>query len=126
EMRLHKLKELWMCWVNNYRLASIHQKLKQLDEWLRNRLRYCIWSRNHSSIREKKLERKRNLIRLGVKQRQAYTWSSGMYCPALNAGGGWAVAQSPSLGTTITLSRLRKKGYQSMTDHYLKFKPEIQ
>src|SRR5690606_11676117 len=68
EIRLHKLKEVWMDWVNNYRLASIHHKLKQIDEWLRNRLRYCIWSRNHSSIREKKLERKRNLIRLGVKQ----------------------------------------------------------
>ena len=43
--RLQKLKEIWMGWVNNYRLASIHHKLKQLDEWLRNRLRYCIWSR---------------------------------------------------------------------------------
>src|SRR5690606_40273638 len=43
EMRLHKLKEVWMGWVNNFRLASIHHKLKQLDEWLRNRLRYCIW-----------------------------------------------------------------------------------
>ncbi|WP_373400757.1 group II intron maturase-specific domain-containing protein [Algoriphagus halophilus] len=27
----------------HYRLASIQAKLKQLDEWLRNRLRYCIW-----------------------------------------------------------------------------------
>ena len=114
EMRLHKLKEVWMGWVNNYRLASIHQKLKQLDEWLRNRLRYCIW---HDW---KKLERKRkNLIRLGVKQGQAYAWSRTRM-------GGWAVAQSPILGTTITLSRLRRKGYESMMDYYLKFKPEIQ
>ncbi|WP_373396854.1 hypothetical protein V8V91_19445 [Algoriphagus halophilus] len=26
-----------MGWINNYRLASIQAKLKQLDEWLRNR-----------------------------------------------------------------------------------------
>ncbi|MBV5314105.1 MAG: hypothetical protein JZU47_12460 [Prolixibacteraceae bacterium] len=26
-------------------MASIHDKLKELDGWLRNRLRYCIWSR---------------------------------------------------------------------------------
>ncbi|WP_232835113.1 group II intron maturase-specific domain-containing protein [Pleomorphovibrio marinus] len=45
EERLGKLREVWMGWVNNYRLASIHAKLKQIDEWLRNRLRYCIWSR---------------------------------------------------------------------------------
>ncbi|SHM83489.1 group II intron reverse transcriptase/maturase, partial [Cyclobacterium lianum] len=37
EERLHKLREVWMGWVNNYRLASIHAKLKQIDEWLRNR-----------------------------------------------------------------------------------------
>jgi hypothetical protein len=36
--------------VNNYRLASIQSKLKALDEWLRNRLRYCIWSRKLSAI----------------------------------------------------------------------------
>ena len=114
EERLQKLKQVWQGWVNNYRLASIQSKLKALDEWLRNRLRYCIW---HDW---KKLERKRkNLIRLGIGQGQAYAWSrTGM--------GGWAVAQSPILGTTITLSRLRRKGYSSMLDHYLKTQPEIQ
>lgn len=45
EERLKKLAEVWRGWVNNYRLANIHAKLKSLDEWLRNRLRYCIWSR---------------------------------------------------------------------------------
>lgn len=67
--RLQKLKEVWMGWVNNYRLASMATKLKSLDEWLRNRLRYCIWS----AAAEKKPERKRkNLIRLGVDQDHAY------------------------------------------------------
>lgn len=32
------------------------------------------------------------------------------------------VAQSPILGTTITLSRLRKRGYESMLNYYLKVK----
>lgn len=114
EVRLAKLREVWMGWVSNYRLASIKSKLNKLDEWLRNRLRYCIW---HDW---KKPERKRkNLIRLGVPQGQAYAWSR-------TSKGGWAVAQSPILGTTITLSRLRRKGYQSMVDYYSKFQPEIQ
>jgi len=47
EERLKKLAEVWRGWVNNYRLASIHAKLKAIDEWLRNRLRYCIWSRTY-------------------------------------------------------------------------------
>jgi RNA-directed DNA polymerase len=112
--RIAKLKEIYRGWVNNYRLASIHAKLKSLDEWLRNRLRYCIW--HHW----KKLERKRkNLIRLGVGQQQAYAWSRTRM-------GGWAVAQSPILGTTITLTRLRQRGYEPMLDYFLKFQPEIQ
>lgn len=76
EERLKKLAEVWRGWVNNYRprgvgtgFASISAKLKSLDEWLRNRLRYCIW---HDW---KKPERKRkNLIRLGVDQDHAYAW----------------------------------------------------
>lgn len=112
--RLQKLKEVWMGWVNNYRLASISAKLKSLDEWLRNRLRYCIWHE------WKKPERKRkNLIRLGVDQDHAYAWSR-------TRKGGWAVAQSPILITTITLSRLRRKGYESMLSYHLKSQPTIQ
>jgi RNA-directed DNA polymerase len=114
EERLQKLKQVWMGWVNNYRLASVHAKLKTLDEWLRNRLRYCIW---HDW---KKPERKRkNLIRLGIEQGQAYAWSRTNM-------GGWAVAQSPILRTTITLSKLRRKGYESMLGYYHKMQPEIQ
>ena len=114
EERLKKLAEIWRGWVNNYRLASIQAKLKSLDEWLRHRLRYCIW---HDW---KKPERKRkNLIRLGVDQDHAYAWSR-------TRKGGWAVAQSPILITTITLSRLRRKGYESMLSYYLKTQPTIQ
>lgn len=114
EERLKRLAEVWRGWVNNYRLASISSKLKSLDEWLRNRLRYCIW---HDW---KKPERKRkNLIRLGVGQDHAYAWSR-------TRKGGWAVAQSPILITTITLSRLRRKGYESMLSYYLKTQPTIQ
>ena len=32
--------------------------------------------------------------------------------------GGWAVACSPILGTTITLKRLEKRGYQSLLYYY--------
>lgn len=114
EERIRKLAEVWRGWINNYRLAHINAKLKALDEWLRNRLRYCIW---HDW---KKSERKRrNLIRLGVPYGKAYAWSRTRM-------GGWAVAQSPILGTTITLSRLRRRGYESMLFYYLKTQPEIQ
>ena len=97
-------------------MASIHEKLKKLDEWLRNRLRYCIWVRQMGG---KKPERKRkNLIRLGVKPKLAYAWSRLRM-------GGWAVVQSPILGTTITLQRLKRRGYIPMVEYYHKFDSEI-
>lgn len=110
EERLQKLKEVYRGWINNFRQGSIHAKLKKIDEWLRNRLRYCIW---HDW---KKPERKRkNLITLGIEMGQAYAWSRTRM-------GGWAVAQSPILRTTITIPRLKKRGYESMMDYYSKVK----
>ena len=111
--RIRKLKEVIRGWVNNFRMASIYGKLKELDGWLRNRLRYCIW--HHW----KKPERKRkNLIRLGIDQGQAYAWSRSRM-------GGWAIAQSPILGTTITVDRLKKRGYVSLLEIYSKISPQL-
>lgn len=111
--RIHKLKETGHGWINYFRLASIQGKLKDLDGWIRNRIRYCIW---HNW---KKPERKRkNLTRLGVEKVKAYQWSRSRM-------GGWAIAQSPMLGTTITLDRLYKRGYESLFSYYQKVAPHL-
>jgi RNA-directed DNA polymerase len=39
--------------------------------------------------------------------------------------GGWAIAQSPILGTTITLERLYKRGYESLLTYYEKVAPHL-
>jgi RNA-directed DNA polymerase len=104
--RITRINQLIRGWINYFKLASIQVKLKKLEEWLRNRLRYCIWTD------WKKPERKRkNLIRLGIDQGMAYAWSRTRM-------GGWAVAQSPILRTTITIKRLEKRGYISLVNYY--------
>ncbi|MBT7484628.1 group II intron reverse transcriptase/maturase [Candidatus Peregrinibacteria bacterium] len=109
--RIEKLKDVQRGWINAFRMASIQNKLVELDGWLRNRLRYCIW--HHW----KKPERKRkNLIRLGIEQGQAYAWSRSRM-------GGWAIAQSPILGTTITVERLKNRGYIPLLELYNQIKP---
>lgn len=111
--RITKLKEIQRGWLNYYRMASITGKLGTLDSWIRNRLRYCIWKD------WKKPERKRkNLIRLGIDQEHAYSWSRTRM-------GGWAVAQSPIMKQSVTLERLKKRGYESMLDHYQKVAPQL-
>jgi hypothetical protein len=38
-----KLKLLQRGWVNYFKLGNIGSKLKSIDSWTGNRLRYCIW-----------------------------------------------------------------------------------
>lgn len=111
--RITKIKEVQRGWLTYFRGTNIMGKLRDIDGWLRNRLRYCIW---HDW---KKPERKRkNLIRLGVDHDHAYAWSR-------TRKGGWAIAQSPILGTTITLKRLKKRGYLSLTELYIQLNPSF-
>lgn len=111
--RIAKINEVQRGWLNYFRGTSIYGKLRDLDGWLRNRLRYCIWTD------WKKPERKRkNLIRLGIDQDHAYAFSR-------TRKGGWAVAQSPILGTAITLKRLKQRGYKAMLDIYIMLNPSF-
>ncbi len=111
--RIAKINEVQRGWLNYFRGTSIYGKLRDLDGWLRNRLRYCIWTD------WKKPERKRkNLIRLGIDHDHAYAFSR-------TRKGGWAIAQSPILGTTITLKRLKQRGYKAMLDVYTELNPSF-
>ncbi|OFX36281.1 MAG: hypothetical protein A2W90_10445 [Bacteroidetes bacterium GWF2_42_66] len=62
--------------------------------------------------------KRKNLIQLGVDPEHAYQWSRTRM-------GGWATAQSPILVTTITLERLRKRGYEALLTYYEKIAPHL-
>ena len=104
--RLARLKRLVHGWTNYFKLGGIGSVLKQIDSWVRNRLRYCVWHHWKKPIRKRK-----NLIRLGISKGQAYAWSNTRM-------GGWSVACSPILLTTITVKRLKQRGYLSFSDYY--------
>ena len=115
--RLIKLKDITRGWINYYRYANIVGKLRDLDTWVRNRLRYCIWKHW-----KKPNKRMRSFIRMGVPKGQAYAWSRSRM-------GGWAIAQSPMMRTTVTIKRLQLKGYVSFSRQLSKVHrvmPEVQ
>jgi RNA-directed DNA polymerase len=104
--RIERLNQVIRGWINYFKLANMYGKLKDIDVWVRRRLRRCIW---HDW---KKPDRKmKNLIRLGVNPGIAYAWSRTRM-------DGWAVACSPILSTTITQRRLEKRGYISLVSYY--------
>ncbi|WP_461614012.1 group II intron maturase-specific domain-containing protein [Clostridium sp. Marseille-QA1073] len=43
EYRLLKLKQAIVGWINYFVIADMRNILKTLDEWLRPRIRMCLW-----------------------------------------------------------------------------------
>ncbi len=106
--RIAELNALMRGWVNYFKLASMKQKLQELDAWIRNRLRYCIWKQWKKPNR-----RKRAFIQLGINKEDACRWSRSRLS-------GWRIAQSPIMVTTITLERLKRRGYISFEETFVK------
>ena len=93
-------------WLGYFQLGKIRGKLKQLDAWIRDRLRYCIWKKWRKPSR-----RMRAFRQLGIRNGTAYAWSR-------SRKGGWAIAQSPIMQTTVTIARLEQREYQSFLKYF--------
>lgn len=61
DYRIKKLNEIVVDWVNYFKLADMKRKLEDLDQWIRRRLRACVW-KTWKNVRT----RGRNLMKLGV------------------------------------------------------------
>ena len=108
DKRIVELNALTRGWVNYFKLATMWGKLHELDGWVRNRLRYCIWKQWKRPNR-----RRRAFIQLGVDPGHAFAW-------AYSRHSGWRISQSPIMTTTITLERLKQRGYISFEEVYSK------
>jgi hypothetical protein len=101
-------------WVNYFQLSSMWAKLRDLDGWIKNRIRYFIWKKWNlgeadltTAGSNKPNRRMRAYIQLGRNKEDAYAWSRSRL-------GGWRIAQRPIMSTTVTTERLEKRGYQSI------------
>jgi RNA-directed DNA polymerase len=110
DYRVRKLRELGQGWISYFRYAGLGERLKRLDHWLGSRLRYCIW-KTWKRIRT----RIRNLARLGVPKPLAIKWG-------LNRKGGWHIVHTPIFTTTITVERLKQRGFVPMSTIYRKYR----
>lgn len=109
DQRLEELNSYLKGWLGYFRYANMQNKLKGLDVWIRCRLRYCIWKHW-----KKPNKRMRSYIRLGINPGQAYAWSRSRM-------GGWAQSCSPMMKTTVTIARLKRRGYIEFYDYFQRF-----
>jgi hypothetical protein len=103
-----KLKEVIVGWVNYFKMAKMKKSLKEIDEWLRRRIRMCYWKQ------WKKIKTKfTNLKKLGINSGKAWEFAN-------TRKGYWRISSSPILNTRITNARLKKIGLVSFSEVYAK------
>lgn len=96
ERRKQKLKEYIRGWTGYYRLAQMKCLCMETDEWLRRRIRMCIWK----AWKESKT-RITNLRKCGIVDWQACQWGNTRL-------GYWRVAGSGILDRAISKDNLKK------------------
>jgi len=105
--RIAKLKQIINGWVNYFRIADMGKLAKELDEWLRRRIRMCYWKR------WKRIKtRHDNLVRLGIDNYKAWEYAN-------TRKGYWRISNSPILATALTNERLKRQGFPTITERYL-------
>jgi len=103
EARLESLAKCTTGWVNYFAIADMKRKCSDIDEWLRRRIRMCIWKQ------WKKIKtRHDNLVRLGVNNSKAWEWAN-------TRKGYWRISNSWILSTTLTNSVIEQLGFVSLT-----------
>ena len=106
EYRILKLNQIMRGWINYYGIANARGKLVELDQWIRRRLRACIWKQ------WKKISTKhRNLVKLGINKYKAWEYAN-------TRKGYWRISNSPILSKSLNNKYLESLGFVSLTQTY--------
>lgn len=108
EQRIRKLNQINIGWINYYGIAKCKRIVQQIDNWIRRRLRMCIWKQW-----KKVKTRYKNLKKLGFAHYQAIKFAN-------TRKGYWRISNSPILNTTLTNEFFSKIGLKSLTRQYIK------
>ena len=98
------LRQYLRGWTEYYNLADMGNKVKEIDQWLRRRIRQIYWKQW-----KKVSMRYRALRRLGMSEGKAWEWAN-------TRKSYWRVAHSWILSTTLTNDFLRSKGWMCLAD----------
>ena len=106
EQRKTALRNYLQGWTEYFKYADMGSKVRDIDQWLRRRLRMCIWK-----SWKKPRTRVKNLILCGIERRQAYQWG-------YTSKGYWRIADSWILARAIGDESLRRAGYSWIGCYY--------
>lgn len=104
--RIERLNQYLIGWCGYFALADTPTIFKELDQWIRRRLRMCQWKEW-----KKPKTKVRKLIGLGIPIEKAYEWGNSRKKY-------WRVSKSPILQRTLSNSYWSLKGLESLYSRY--------
>lgn len=108
EYRALKLRQTIIGWVEYFNLADMKKVLKDLDEWLRRRIRLCYWKQ------WKRIKTKHDsLVKLGINNYKAWEYAN-------TRKGYWRISASPILSKSLTNQYLKEQGFITLSERYLR------
>ena len=110
QRRIIEINRFTVGWTAYFGLTDHPRALRDLDEWLRRRLRQVRWKEW-----KRRSARHRNLIALGAPPHKAHEWAS----PQVSY---WRMAGSPPLQQTLTNAYWVSQGLRTFTDNYHRLK----
>jgi RNA-directed DNA polymerase len=106
EQRIRELNQYLTGWGGYFMLADTPSVFQGLDEWIRRRLRMCLWKQ----WKKPKTKVKR-LVSLGVPKDKAFEWGN-------TRKGYWRIACSPILHRTLDNQYWKTNGLRNLMDRY--------
>ena len=105
DYRISKLNSVIRGWINYFRICDMKTLMKDMDSWLRVRIRMCIWKQWKTPQR-----REWGLRKLGMNAFWAHV-------NARSRKGTMAIAKG-ALQSVLNNNILKRKGLLSLADHY--------
>jgi group II intron reverse transcriptase/maturase len=106
ERRIREINRFTVGWTAYFALVDHPRPLRDLDEWLRRRLRQVRWKEW-----KRPAARRRNLRALGIPERHAREW-------AASRTGYWRIAGSAPLQRALPNAYWTTHGLRTFTDNY--------
>jgi RNA-directed DNA polymerase len=106
EKRIKELNQFLTGWCGYFSLADTPSIFRDMDKWIRRRLRMCLWKQ--WKLPKTKVKR---LLSLGIPKNKAFEWGN-------TRKGYWRIAGSPILGITLDNQYWKSYGLKSLLDRY--------
>jgi RNA-directed DNA polymerase len=108
-VRLLALRRYLTGWINYYRLGRNYAEVRELDRWVRRRVRQCYWKQW-----KRPRCRRRNLLRLGADPQSVHLCSR-------SRKGCWRMATNSIIQSALSNEWLRQQGVVSLQEAWLAY-----